>query len=90
MGATEGDQVPFAKYADAAAGLAKPSSAARALAAGAANIERVDSLVQRIARQRGLQSDTLDEIVTLVDERLARNRGRSSSSPNVEALVSVG
>ena len=54
--------------------LAKPSSAARALFGGAAHIERVDCLVRRIASQQGLQSDTLDEIVTLVDERLARNR----------------
>src|SRR5262249_29437501 len=37
-------------------------------------IEQVDCLVRRIPRQRGLQSDTLDEIVTLVDERLAKNR----------------
>lgn len=38
----------------------------------AAHIERVDCLVRRIARQQGLPSDTLDEIVTLVDERLNR------------------
>ena len=66
--------VPFEKYAKAAEGLGKPSSAARALFGGAEHIERVDCLVRRIARQQGLQSDTLDEIVTLVDERLARNR----------------
>jgi hypothetical protein len=41
---------------------------------GAANIERVDCLVRRIAVQKGLQCSTLDEIVTLVDERLAKNR----------------
>ena len=66
--------VPFEKYAKAAEGLAKPSSAARALFGGAEHIERVDCLVRRIARQQGLQSDTLDEIVALVDERLAKNR----------------
>jgi len=33
-----------------------PSSAARALAAGATNIERVDRLVQAIAKQKGMQS----------------------------------
>jgi hypothetical protein len=33
-----------------------------------------ECLVRRIARQQGLQSKTLDEIVTLVDERLGRNR----------------
>jgi hypothetical protein len=52
----------------------KASSAARALFGGAEHIERVDCLVRRIARQQGLQSDTLDEIVTLVDERLGKNR----------------
>jgi hypothetical protein len=40
---------------------------------GAEHIERVDSLTRRIARQQGLQSDALDEIVTWVDERLAMN-----------------
>ena len=54
-------------------GLGKPSSAARALFGGAANIERVDCLVRRIAVQKGLQSSTLDEIVTLVDQRLTKN-----------------
>src|SRR6185437_8409944 len=44
LGASDGDLVPFEKYANAALGLTKPSSAARALAAGAANIERVDRL----------------------------------------------
>jgi hypothetical protein len=66
--------VPLEKYAKAAEGLGKPSSAARTLFGGAQHIERVDCLVQRIARQQGMQSDTLDEIVTLVDERLGKNR----------------
>jgi hypothetical protein len=74
LGAEAADLVPFEKYAKAAEGLAKPSSAARALFNGAQHIERVDSLVRRIARQLGLHSDTLHEIVTLVDERLGRNR----------------
>ncbi|HKE83092.1 MAG TPA: hypothetical protein VKB50_05025 [Vicinamibacterales bacterium] len=74
LGADNDDMVPFEKYAKAAEGLGKPSSAARALFGGAEYIERVDCLVRRIARQQGLESDTLDEIVTLVDERLARNR----------------
>ncbi len=74
LGADTGDLVPFDKYAKAAEGLAKPSSAARALFGGAANIERVDCLVRRIAAQSGLQCTTLDEIVRLVDERLAKNR----------------
>ncbi len=77
LGAADADLVPFEKYAQAAEGLAKPSSAARALVGGAEHIERVDCLVRRIARQQGFQSDTLDEIVTLVDERLAKNRAAS-------------
>ncbi len=74
LGAEAADLVPFGKYARAAEGLANPSSAARALFGGAEHIERVDCLIRRIARQQGLQSDTLDEIVTLVDERLGKNR----------------
>jgi hypothetical protein len=74
LGADDDDMVPFEKYAKAAEGLGKPSSAARALFGGAEHIERVDCLVRRIAGQQGLQSDALDEIVTLVDERLERNR----------------
>lgn len=74
LGAESDDLVPFEKYAKAAESLGKPSSAARALFGGAENIERVDSLVRRIASQRGLQCDTLHEIVALVDDRLGRNR----------------
>jgi hypothetical protein len=77
LGAKDADMVSFEKYAKAAEGLASPSSAARALFAGAENIERVDCLVRRIAGLQGLQSDPLDEIVALVDERLARNRADS-------------
>jgi len=74
LGANDEDLVPFDKYAKAAEGLAKASSAARALFGGAEHIERVDCLVRRIAGQKGFHSDTLDEIVALVDERLAKNR----------------
>jgi len=74
LGAASDDLVPFEKYAKAAETLGKPSSAARALFGGAEHIERVDSLVGRIARQLGLRSDALHEIVALVDERLGRNR----------------
>jgi hypothetical protein len=74
LGAADADLVPFEKYARAAEGLTKSSSAARALFGGVEHIERVDCLVRRIASQLRLQSDTLDEIVTLVDERLAMNR----------------
>ena len=76
LGAEDADLVPFEKYANAVEGLGNPSSAARAIFGGAEHIERVDCLVRRIARQQGLQSDTLDEIVTLVDARLGKNRAR--------------
>jgi hypothetical protein len=74
MGASPEDLVPFEKYANAAKGLAKPSSAARALMAGAPNIERADCLVKTIAAQKGMQSDAVDETVALVDARLEANR----------------
>lgn len=74
LGAEDADMVPFEKYARAAEGLTKPSSAARALFGGARHIERVDCLVRRIARQQGLQDDTLDAMVARIDERLERNR----------------
>jgi hypothetical protein len=80
LGAEDEDLVPFEKYAKAAEGLAKPSSAARALFGGAEHIERVDCLVRRIARQQGLQLETLDEIVRVVDERLMLNRSRDAVS----------
>jgi hypothetical protein len=74
LGANDADLVAFEKYVKAAEGLASPSSAARALFGGARHIERVDCLVRLIARQLGLQSNLLDETVTLVDERLGKNR----------------
>ena len=80
LGATDADLVRFEKYAQAAEGLVKPSSAARALFGGAAHIERVDCLVRRIADQQGSHCDTLDGIVRLVDERLARNRAAKPPS----------
>jgi hypothetical protein len=74
LGAEAADLVPFEKYAKAAEGLAKPSSAARALFGGAPHIERVDSLVHCIADRLGAQSAPLREIVRLVDDRLEKNR----------------
>jgi hypothetical protein len=74
LGAKEEDMVPFDKYANAAKGLAKPSSAARALAAGAQSIERVDCIVKRLAGLEGLHSETLDRIVDLVDYHLEKNQ----------------
>jgi hypothetical protein len=56
LGADPADAVPFEKYAKAAESLLKPSSVARAIAAGAPFIERVDVLVQLIARDLGLSN----------------------------------
>ncbi|MCX7317881.1 MAG: hypothetical protein NTZ22_13950, partial [Hyphomicrobiales bacterium] len=71
------DLVPFEKYANAAQGLAKPSSAARALAAGAQNIERVDLVVQTMARLKGEHSDSVDQTVKLVQTWLEKNRSKA-------------
>ena len=67
--------VPFEKYANAAESLISPSSAARALAAGAPNIE-VDKLVQSIAKNTGKSLQSIDETVQLVDEWLEKNRAQ--------------
>ncbi len=74
LGADPADMVPFEKYANAAQSLESPSSAARALGAGAQNIERVDRLVQSVATQRGKRNAEIDKIVSLVDTWLVRNR----------------
>jgi hypothetical protein len=74
LGAGAGDLVPFEKYARAAENLGNPSSAARALAGGAKNIERVDRLVQLLAAGKGRQLDEIDRIVARVDGWLQRNR----------------
>ncbi len=74
LGADRDNLVPFEKYANAALSLGKPSSAARALAAGAPYIERVDKLVQALAASRNMQSDSVDTTVRLVDGWLERNR----------------
>jgi hypothetical protein len=77
LGAAEKDLVPFEKYANAAQSLGSPSSAARALAAGAPNIERVDRLVQTVAAQKGMQNDVVDRTVALVDGWLEANRRKA-------------
>ncbi|HET9580297.1 MAG TPA: hypothetical protein VFP44_20890 [Usitatibacter sp.] len=74
LGASREDMVPFEKYAKAAESLQSPSSAARALAAGAPAIERVDRLVQSIGQQKGRRNVEVDKIVETVDAWLVRNR----------------
>ncbi len=74
MGASPADLVPFDKYANAAKGLSKPSSAARALAAGAPFIERVDALVSAIATTHGMIHPEVEASRLRVEEWLTRNR----------------
>jgi hypothetical protein len=78
LGADERDMVPFDKYATAALSLLTPSSAARALANGAPNIERVDLLVKTIAAQKGMHSDVLDQTVAMVEGWLEKNRKKAA------------
>jgi hypothetical protein len=70
LGADPKDQVPFEKYAKAAESLLKPSSAARAVAAGAPFIERVDLLVKLISHQIGAPNAEIDRTVQVVDQKL--------------------
>ncbi len=79
LGANPKDLVPFEKYANAALSLGSPSSAARALAAGAPNIERVDRLVQTIAAQKGKRNAVVDQTVTLVEGWLDGNRKKAKA-----------
>ena len=80
LGADPKDLVPFEKYAAAAQGLASPSSAARALYAGAPNIERVDRLVKTIAAGKGMRLAAVDETVELVDAKLEENRRNAAAA----------
>ncbi|MEM9433778.1 MAG: hypothetical protein AAGA12_07635 [Pseudomonadota bacterium] len=73
LGAAEADLVPFEKYAKAAEGLLKPSSAARAIVAGS-QIERVDRLIQVLSRALGAPNADVDMTVSRVDAALERNR----------------
>jgi hypothetical protein len=74
LGADAADLVPFDKYAAAANGLAKPSSSARAVAAGATHIERVDVVVQTLGKQLGMAHTSVDNTVATVDAWLQKNR----------------
>jgi hypothetical protein len=74
LGAQPDDLVPFDKYAAAGQGLLKPSSAARALAAGATDIERIDLLVKLVAEQQNMQSESVCETVRHVNGWLDHNR----------------
>ena len=79
LGADPKDLVPFEKYANAALSLGSPSSAARALAAGAPNIERVDKLVQLIGQAKGMRNEVVDQTVVLVEGWLDANRKKAAA-----------
>ena len=69
LGGQPSDLVQFEKYANAAKSLQKPSSAARAIAAGAPRIERVDRLVHAIAASLGTWHPEVNQIVARVDAK---------------------
>jgi hypothetical protein len=52
------------------------------LAGGATNVERMDCLVRSIAAMKEIQSDAIDEIVALVEARLAANRRAMEITPS--------
>lgn len=87
LGASRDDMVPFDKYAAAGQGLLKPSSAARALAAGATDIERIDLLVKLVAEQQGLSNDSVSETVKVVNGWLDRNRKAAAEKKAAEAVA---
>lgn len=73
LGADPADGVSFEKYAKAAETLLRPSSVARAVASGAPFVERVDVLVQLIARHLGMSNPQIDETVSILDDLLDAN-----------------
>ncbi len=80
LGGEADSLVPFEKYAKAAEGLLKPSSAARAIASGSEQIERVDMLVKLIADQLRSSLPEIDEVVATVSARLDENKvGKSAA-----------
>jgi len=74
LGAGASDLVPFAAYATAARGLARPSSLARALAGGAQAVERIDRLVLNLLRAHGRDHAAVASISARIDRALAANR----------------
>jgi hypothetical protein len=53
---------------------------ARAIDAGADKVERVDLLVQLVGASQGMQSDSVDEIVSTLNARLAANARASAQA----------
>ncbi|MEO0829354.1 MAG: 2-dehydropantoate 2-reductase N-terminal domain-containing protein [Pseudomonadota bacterium] len=79
LGADPADQVPFEKYAKAAESLLKPSSVARAIDAGAEHVERVDRLVNAIAKSLGMEMPEIAQTAATVDARLLANQSEMAA-----------
>ena len=75
LGTPDSEIVPFASYAKAAHRLTRPSSLARALAAGAVQVERTDRLIVNLQRIVGTPSPAVDAIAGRIEDQLALNRG---------------
>lgn len=87
LGAQPDDLVPFDKYASAGEGLLKPSSAARGLAAGACDIERIDLVVKLVAEQKGLHHESITDTVKIINGWLDRNRKAAAEKKSLEAVA---
>lgn len=74
LGADPAVMVPFDAYAKAAVELVRPSSAARAIANGAQNIERIDKLVLQLMQANGLDTALVEPVVGMIEQRLTANR----------------
>lgn len=73
IGTAPEDIVPFAAYASAARYLARPSSLARALAAGTTQVERIDLMIACAARSVGLYVPEIDAVVASIETCIQRN-----------------
>ena len=78
LGGSADSLVAFDKYVAATDRLNSPSSVARAIAGGAAAVERVDRLVQLIGRHYGITHPAIDHTVTLIDTALASTNARAA------------
>jgi hypothetical protein len=74
LGAAPQDLVAFEAYARAAAELTRPSSLARALAAGATQVERVDLMIRNLMRLHDMDTPAIHSAVECIETWLARNR----------------
>jgi hypothetical protein len=74
LGGSAENLVEFDKYVAATEKLVAPSSVARAIAGGAAAVERVDKLVQIIGRHHGITHPAIDRTVAVIDAAVARTK----------------